>query len=148
MIYRFNKYWKLSKEACNSLLKSICLTMLVLNCFSAEDHSIWWNVVSSITSLISYMARTHRFTSLYYAISQIQATIFSQPIVSDAWPVGSITWTRDRVSCIQVSWSSNRNFSAMVCRCNCMQVCTYMHVVSDHLKTLDPEFIKITIGTI
>jgi len=38
-------------------------TLLVLNYFPAEDLSIWWNVASSIISLISYMTHTHRFTS-------------------------------------------------------------------------------------
>ena len=37
--------------------------MIVLNCFPAEDRSIWWNVASLIISPIPYTTRTHRFTS-------------------------------------------------------------------------------------
>jgi len=51
-------------KPCNTSLKFIFSTMLVLNCFPAENRSIWWNVAILSISLVLQMAITHRFTSL------------------------------------------------------------------------------------
>jgi len=46
-------------------VKTHVLTLLVFNYFPTEDLSIRWNIASLIISLILYIARMYRFTSIH-----------------------------------------------------------------------------------